>query len=515
MKKRTLTPEKSASKTGRNSRMFLGGRKDSELFFKPADQVKPELLPTNTKDQEALILEKMGHLFGVDFSDVRIHLNSDQTDKLDAQAFASGKDVHFAAGKFDPFSNAGSELIGHELTHILQQKNSENGSDTLAINSDSGTEKQATHFGKMAAKGQKITEPATKIPNKKATIQRKPNNENSSTSETVAAIADKTNAGGNILGGIMEKFNKQMIQAKQLAAEAMKDAQDASKLAQSKADKALYAMKNAGSGKSKMLSDLASKAAKEANEAKKIASLKQIKAANLLGIANKIENALPAVMKLLNRIPMNAIGFAASFTNKYLTTTNTTTTGKVADSGFSAGLDVAFGSAHPFVAAIDAIVGLIPGGERINISNTMGNSITSITGSVESIITGDISGIQQFYTDSKNGKNTRIFEKTFEAGDFWAEHGGADRAEMVGNYWGGADTVAGRATGFLGAMPGIGHAGEGLGWLAFQGYDKGGDALNYAGQKLSDLDEAIMPEGRTLNPATGIKSLLSGENPFW
>lgn len=106
-------------------------------------------------------------------------------------------------------------------------------------------------------------------------------------------------------------------------------------------------------------------------------------------------------------------------------------------------------------------------------------------------------------------------EQAVKAGDFWSEHGGAERTQMVGDFWGGADSVAGRSTAFLAATPGIGHLGEGLGWLAFQGYDKGGDALNFAGDKLSELDQAIMPEGRTLNPATGIKSLLNGENPFW
>lgn len=35
------------------------------------------------------------------------------------------------------------------------------------------------------------------------------------------------------------------------------------------------------------------------------------------------------------------------------------------------------------------------------------------------------------------------------------------------------------------------------------------------GQGLNFIDESIMPEGRTLNPITGVKSILRGVNPFW
>jgi hypothetical protein len=346
-------------------------------------------------------------------------------------------------------------------------------------------------------------------------IQRKPGKDDSGNTDTVAGVADKTNASTNIIGGIMDHFNKNYLEAEKIANQALEEAAVAKSVALNKARKAQIAISKAGSGKSRILSELASKAAKEANEAREFAALKQAKALRFVNQAKQFKAILPVAIKVLNKLPLDKIGFAAAFLNKYLTTTNVTTPGKIADSTITAGFDFAFGNAHPIVSAIDALIGLIPGGERVNISNTMGNSITSITGSTEAIVTGDISGIEKFYNDSKEGKNTWIFEKAFEAGDFWSEHGGADRTQMVGDFWGGADSVAGRTTSFFAAMPGVGHLGEGLGWAGFQIYDKGGDAINYTGEKLSQLDEAIMPEGRTLNPITGIKSILDWENPFW
>jgi hypothetical protein len=62
--------------------------------------------------------------FGADFSGVRVHTDSSavQMNKdIGAQAFTHGKDIFFNAGKFNPGSNSGKELLAHELTHTIQQ----------------------------------------------------------------------------------------------------------------------------------------------------------------------------------------------------------------------------------------------------------------------------------------------------------------------------------------------------------------------------------------------------------
>jgi len=63
--------------------------------------------------------------FGRDFGDVRVHADA-QADfaarSLSARAFTLGRDMVFAAGEYDPRSEAGRSLMAHELTHVVQQR---------------------------------------------------------------------------------------------------------------------------------------------------------------------------------------------------------------------------------------------------------------------------------------------------------------------------------------------------------------------------------------------------------
>lgn len=66
----------------------------------------------------------MESAMGADFSRVRIHSNSTavQLSKdLQAQAFASGNDIYFNTGKYEPETARGQHLLAHELTHVIQQ----------------------------------------------------------------------------------------------------------------------------------------------------------------------------------------------------------------------------------------------------------------------------------------------------------------------------------------------------------------------------------------------------------
>lgn len=61
---------------------------------------------------------------GADFSGVRVHTDAaaaQRSASIGAQAFTTGKDIHFGAGRFQPDTPAGKELIAHELTHTIQQ----------------------------------------------------------------------------------------------------------------------------------------------------------------------------------------------------------------------------------------------------------------------------------------------------------------------------------------------------------------------------------------------------------
>lgn len=98
---------------------------------------------------------KMEQTLGADFSGVNIHAESSKASEAGALAYTQGKDVHFAPGQFQPDTQKGQELIGHELTHVVQQQKGQvrptgevNG---MALNDDPGLEQQADIMGAKAA----------------------------------------------------------------------------------------------------------------------------------------------------------------------------------------------------------------------------------------------------------------------------------------------------------------------------------------------------------------------------
>jgi hypothetical protein len=67
---------------------------------------------------------QMETAFGTDFGAVRIHTDARANDlsrAISARAFATGRDVFFRQGEYDPGSSSGRELLAHELTHVVQQ----------------------------------------------------------------------------------------------------------------------------------------------------------------------------------------------------------------------------------------------------------------------------------------------------------------------------------------------------------------------------------------------------------
>jgi uncharacterized protein YdcH (DUF465 family) len=108
------------------------------------------------------VQKKMENAFGADFSDVKVHPNSSKASQLKAQAFTQGNNIHFAPGKYNPESQTGQALLGHELTHVEQQRAGRVKPTTqakgYAINDDANLEKEADQKGAMAAKGQVVSE---------------------------------------------------------------------------------------------------------------------------------------------------------------------------------------------------------------------------------------------------------------------------------------------------------------------------------------------------------------------
>jgi hypothetical protein len=100
---------------------------------------------------------KMEAAFGTDFSQVRIH-EGPQAEAVGAQAYTQGTNIHFAPGQYQPGSRRGQELLGHELTHVVQQSQGRVQATVQAsgvdINDDASLEREADEMGARAVWGQ-------------------------------------------------------------------------------------------------------------------------------------------------------------------------------------------------------------------------------------------------------------------------------------------------------------------------------------------------------------------------
>ena len=79
---------------------------------------RPTAVGRPLADQPRRTMERaLGH----DFRSIRI-FESDAAADIGANAFANGEQIHFAPGRYRPGTPAGDELLAHELTHIVQQR---------------------------------------------------------------------------------------------------------------------------------------------------------------------------------------------------------------------------------------------------------------------------------------------------------------------------------------------------------------------------------------------------------
>ncbi len=164
----------SPSKT--DSNIIQKKQEPSLPFIKTASygEKKPEN-EGNIPDDVRLKMEKS---FAADFSAVKVFQNSQPAKDLDAIAYTQGNEIHFAPGH-NPFSPQGQEFLGHELSHVIQQRNNEvkttNQEAGFNINSDKNLESQADEAGKKAAAGQQTNLHANTNSNPGSLVQKKSN----------------------------------------------------------------------------------------------------------------------------------------------------------------------------------------------------------------------------------------------------------------------------------------------------------------------------------------------------
>ena len=100
---------------------------------------------------------QMEQAFGTDFSGVRIHESSPSAESMGALAYTQGSDIHFQPGLYQPGSEQGKELLGHELAHVVQQSEGRVATPSQAkqagVNDDSGLEREADEMAAQAIAG--------------------------------------------------------------------------------------------------------------------------------------------------------------------------------------------------------------------------------------------------------------------------------------------------------------------------------------------------------------------------
>ncbi len=99
------------------------------------------------------IRDRMERFFGADFSTVRVH-EGPAAPAIGALAFTVGETLYFAPGLYDPATRQGLELLGHELTHVVQQRDGRVGNpygEGVAIVQDPELEAEADEMGRRVA----------------------------------------------------------------------------------------------------------------------------------------------------------------------------------------------------------------------------------------------------------------------------------------------------------------------------------------------------------------------------
>src|SRR5271166_2491524 len=124
------------------------------------DQSSAESIPRDLVDQDGggqplpePVQRKMEAFFNTNFADVRVHVGH-EAPSIGALAFTHGTDLYFSPSQYNPTSPQGQRLLGHELTHVVQQRagrvRNPLGSG-IAVVQDPALEAEAERMGLRAA----------------------------------------------------------------------------------------------------------------------------------------------------------------------------------------------------------------------------------------------------------------------------------------------------------------------------------------------------------------------------
>lgn len=120
------------------------------------EQDEPQSMAGNQMGVSNDVQAKMEGAMNSDFSGVQVHPNSSKAVEVGALAYTQGSDIHFAPGQFAPDTSRGKQLLGHELTHVVQQQEGRVQATTevagLPVNDNPSLEKEADIMGEKASR---------------------------------------------------------------------------------------------------------------------------------------------------------------------------------------------------------------------------------------------------------------------------------------------------------------------------------------------------------------------------
>jgi len=127
--------------------------------------VPGDMSGTSSTGMPRIVQHKMETAFDADFCDVSIHAGSRDATAMGALAYTQGSDIHFAPGQYNPHSHAGQELLGHELAHVVQQREGRVAATSTiqgkGLNDSPTLEHEADVQGALAAQGAPATAAAS------------------------------------------------------------------------------------------------------------------------------------------------------------------------------------------------------------------------------------------------------------------------------------------------------------------------------------------------------------------
>jgi hypothetical protein len=149
--------EDTAQAKGKDEKRMAQPKKEKPRQPKFADGAAPAQLEeapsTNRTGLPDNLKSGVESLSGVSLDNVKVHYNSEKPAQLNALAYAQGTDIHVAPGQ--------EKHVPHEAWHVVQQHEGRVQPTTqakgVAINDDSGLEREADVMGAKAAATQRRT----------------------------------------------------------------------------------------------------------------------------------------------------------------------------------------------------------------------------------------------------------------------------------------------------------------------------------------------------------------------